>query len=142
MLVVLDTSVLVAGLRSQLGASAEILRRWNLREFQVAGTTAVFLEYEQVLRREEHRLPANFVDGFLSELAEIVVPVRIHFVWRPQLRDAGDEMVLEAAINGQAQAIVTHNRKDFSLGAARFGIAVLLPQEFLRHLQGRRETEW
>ena len=57
--------------------------------------------------------------------------MEVRFVWRPQLTDADDEMVLEAAINGQAEAIVTHNRRDFEPAAGRFGIAVLSPAELL-----------
>jgi predicted nucleic acid-binding protein len=131
MLIVMDTSVLVAGLRSRLGASAAALREIAAGRVGIVATPALFLEYEAVLKREEHSLPAQFVDGFLAELALCIVPVDIRFVWRPQLTDADDEMVLEAAINGQAEAIVTHNRRDFEPAAGRFGIAVLSPAELL-----------
>jgi len=63
-------------------------------------------------------------------------PVETHFLWRPQLRDLSDEMVLEAAVNGQAQAIVTFNRRDFGTAPAKFGIEVLLPREALALLKG------
>lgn len=55
--------------------------------------------------------------------------------WRPQLRDPGDEMVLETAVNGQAQAIVTFNRRDYSDKPGTFGIEVLSPAEALRRMQ-------
>jgi PIN domain len=51
----------------------------------------------------------------------VVEPVETHFMWRPQLRDPADELVLEAAVNGQAGAIVTFNRRDFGTAPARFG---------------------
>ena len=104
MRIVMDTSVLVAGLRSRLGASAASLREVAAKRVELAASPALFLEYEAVLKREEHGLLAHFVDGFLAELALLIVPVDIRFVWRPQLADADDEMVLEAAINGQAEA--------------------------------------
>lgn len=55
--------------------------------------------------------------------------------WRPRLTDVKDDMVLEAAVNGQCQAIVTWNIRDFA-AASEFGIAVLNPQTFLSTLKG------
>jgi putative PIN family toxin of toxin-antitoxin system len=132
MRVVLDTSVIVAGLRSKRGASWAILEWLKRREFQIASSPALFLEYEEVLNRPEHKLPWNLVDGLLTELAAVIHPVEVRFRWRPQLTDADDEMVLESAINGQAEAIVTHNRRDFETAARRFGIAVWDPAELLQ----------
>jgi len=37
----------------------------------------------------------------------------VHLRWRPQLRDPDDGLVLEAAVNGRADALVTDNVKDF-----------------------------
>ncbi len=135
MRIVMDTSVLVAGLRSRLGASAALLKEAAAKRVELAASPALFLEYEAVLKREEHGMPAHLVDGFLAELAILIVPVDIRFVWRPQLADADDEMVLEAAINGQAEAIVTHNRRDFERASSRFGILVLSPAELLQRLE-------
>lgn len=61
-------------------------------------------------------------------------PVESHFIWRPQLRDPGDELVLEAAVNGHADAIVTFNRRDFDVVAQRFGIELLIPAEVLKRI--------
>jgi len=98
----------------------------------------LFLEYEQVLKRREHRLNLEQVDGFLSEFAEIIEPIEIHFIWRPQLTDADDEMVFDAAVNGQVDAIVTHNRRDFEHAARRFGIHVWSPAALLWALRERK----
>jgi putative PIN family toxin of toxin-antitoxin system len=114
MRVVLDTSVVVAGLRSSRGASSALLRQLADRKFIGAASPALFLEYEEVLRRAEHQLPAADVEKFLTELAAVIEPVQIRFLWHPMLIDPDDEMVLEAAINGQAEAIVTHHRRDFA----------------------------
>jgi putative PIN family toxin of toxin-antitoxin system len=135
MLVVLDTSVIVAGLRSSAGASAEVLKQLGMHIFQIAASPAIFLEYEEVLKREEHRLPPDRVEAFLSELATVIYPVQIHFLWRPQLSDADDELVLETAINGRVRAIVTHNKRDFERVALRFGIEVWSPAELLQNLR-------
>jgi putative PIN family toxin of toxin-antitoxin system len=135
MRVVLDTSVVVAGLRSSRGASFQLLHQLADRRFAGAASPALFLEYEEVLKRAEHRLPAAFVESFLTELAALIDPVQIRFLWRPILLDPDDEMVLEAAINGHAEAIVTHNRRDFAAASDRFGIAVLSPGEFLTQLR-------
>ena len=137
MLIVIDTSVLVAGLRSRLGASAALLRQVGMGRVEITASPALFLEYEAVLKRETHGLPQEQVDGFLAELALCIRPAQIRFLWRPQLTDPGDEMVLEAAINGHAHSIVTHNRRDFVPAAHRFGIEVLSPAVLLERL--RRE---
>ncbi len=135
MLVVLDTSVLVAGLRSRKGASYALLEQLSVGTIQIAASPALFLECEQVLKRGEHGLAGSDVDGFLAELANIMEPVQIWFIWRPQLADAGDELVLDAAINGRVEAIVTHNIKDFVPVAQRFGIEAWSPAETLRILR-------
>jgi putative PIN family toxin of toxin-antitoxin system len=141
MRVVLDTSVIVSGLRSSSGASSALLHQLVDRKFIAAASPALFLEYEEVLNRAEHRLPAAPAEDFLTELAGVIEPVQIRFLWRPLLIDPDDEMVLEAAINGHAKAIVTHNRRDFAAASIRFGIAVLLPREFLTLLQQREVKE-
>jgi putative PIN family toxin of toxin-antitoxin system len=136
--VVLDTSVLVAGLRSRTGASNALLRLIANRELVALATPPLFLEYEDVLKRPEHRLAHGLdlseIDRLLSELAALLVPVETHFQWRPQLRDPNDEMVLEAAINGHADAIVTFNISDFETADERFGIEVLPPADLLRKI--------
>jgi putative PIN family toxin of toxin-antitoxin system len=131
MRVVLDTSVLVAALRSQSGASWAALEAARERRFRIAASQALFLEYEQVLKRAEPRLPEPVVNKVLENLAELADPVEIYFRWRPQLSDADDEMVFVAAVNGQADAIVTHNRRDFEQAARRFGIHVWSPAALL-----------
>ena len=139
MRVVLDTSVIVAGLRSRLGASNRILVAVAEGHCKPLITTALFLEYEAVLLRPEQQLatglsPAD-IEGFLAALASAAEPVEVDFLWRPQLRDPADEMVLEAAVNGRAEAIVTHNVTDFRAGAQHFGVATLTPAECLKDLR-------
>ena len=127
-------------MRSPRGASAAILRAADQgHDLTLLLTTALALEYEAVCSLPEHRLAAGLKLGdvvtFLDGVIAMAEPVEIHFLWRPQLRDAADEMVLEAAVNGRADAIVTFNRRDFSAAPERFGVEVLLPRDCLRRLR-------
>lgn len=140
---VLDTDVIVASLRSKTGASREIIRRIGLRQITALASVALLIEYEAVLKRPEHLQAANLtaaqVDLFLDTLAHLFVPVTPHFLWRPLLKDPNDEMIIEAAVNGQAQIILTFNTRHFGNAASRFGIQVLKPGEFLQRItQGIR----
>jgi putative PIN family toxin of toxin-antitoxin system len=131
---VLDTNVIVAGVRSPSGASAEILRMALLQRIALVCSVPLFLEYEAVLKRPEQLKAAGVseedVNNLLNVLAGKVQEVEIAYLWRPQLRDPADEMVLEAAVNGKAGAIVTFNQRDFLPQALRFGLQVKTPSQF------------
>jgi putative PIN family toxin of toxin-antitoxin system len=137
--VVLDTSVIVAGLRSRLGASNRLLELVAGQRVVPLVTTALFLEYEEVLKRPEQRLATGMdekdIAGFMAALASGAEPIEVHFLWRPQLADPDDEIVLEAAVNGRATAIITHNVRDFEPAAREFGIEVVTPGKFLTRLK-------
>ena len=137
--IVLDTSVVVAALRTRLGAGNAVLRLVAKRRLIALATPPLFLEYEEVLKRPEqqlvHGLTGDDVDDFLAELAALIEPVEVHFRWRPQVRDPGDEMVLEAAINGGANALVTYNVADFASAAQRFDIRVVKPGDLLKKVR-------
>ena len=100
---------------------------------------ALVLEYEATCRRLEHiaaaGLDAAEVDIFLAALVAMTEPVESHFIWKPQLRDPDDELVLEAAVNGRAAAIVTFNQRDFGAVPLRFGVEVLTPVEAVRRIR-------
>jgi putative PIN family toxin of toxin-antitoxin system len=135
---VLDTNVIVAAMRSPSGASAALLQAARRREIAPLANVALALEYEATCRLPEHRLAAGLTAAQVLEFVDAVIamvePVETHYLWRPQLRDPGDELVLEAAINGQAEAIVTFNKRDFGGAPARFGVAVLTPAEATRRI--------
>ena len=97
------------------------------------------MEYEAICSEAEHRLASGLsdreVDVFVNAVIALVEPVETHFLWRPQLRDPGDEMVLEAAINGHADALVTFNVRDFGAVPSQFGVELLLPREAIRRIR-------
>jgi len=137
--VVLDSSVVISGFRSRRGASYRLLDLAAGRQLVLLATPALFLEYEGVLKRPEQRKVSGLtlaqVDTALAALAAAVEPVEVHFAWRPQLADPDDEMVLDAAVNGRADALVTHNLADFAQAAPRFGLALLRPGELLERMK-------
>lgn len=135
----LDTNVIVAAMRSPTGASAALLRAARRREITPLANVALALEYEAICRLAEHRLAAGVtmdeVTVFVDAVVAMAEPVEGHYLWRPQLRDPADELVLDAAVNGQAEAIVTFNKRDFGAAPARFGLALLTPAEAIRRLR-------
>jgi putative PIN family toxin of toxin-antitoxin system len=137
MKLVLDTNVLVAGVRSRTGASNPLLIAGFRRRFVWCCSVPLFYEYEDVLNRAEFLLDTGVtrkeIAAFLEDVAATVTAVGIDFQWRPQLTDPDDEMVLEAAINCGG-TIVTHNARDFRDVPARFGLTLLSPAEALRRI--------
>jgi putative PIN family toxin of toxin-antitoxin system len=136
---VLDTDVIVAAMRSPAGASAALLR--SIRQGRAAFLLSVplALEYEAICRKSEHSLAAGLnerqVDIFVSAVIAMAEPVEAHFLWRPQLRDPNDEMVLEVAVNGRADALVTFNMRDYGDAPGRFGVDLLLPRTAIERVR-------
>jgi putative PIN family toxin of toxin-antitoxin system len=136
---VLDTSVMVAALRSSAGASRQLLLLALQRQFGLLLSVPLHLEYEAVLTRPEHLsasgLSAAEVIRVLNDVAAVARPVRLAYRWRPQLNDPDDDMVLETAINGVASAIVTFNARDFDSVSQRFACAIWSPGEALLNVR-------
>lgn len=139
MRLVLDTSVVVAAMRSPTGASAALLMQAQKGKVTLLANVALALEYEAACCRAEHVMAAGLtpheVGIFVDAVLAMMEPVESHFMWRPLLRDPGDEMVLEAAANGRADAIVTFNQRDFGAIPLRFGIEVLTPPIALKRIK-------
>ena len=136
--VVLDTNILIHARRSRTGASNALLRAVDDGAFRLLVSVPLFLEYESVLTRPEHLLASGLTERqaneFLDYLAILAEPVKLHYLWRPQLGDVADEMVLETAINARANCIVTFNTRHFG-PAARFGIEIVWPAEAIRRIR-------
>ncbi len=136
--IVIDTNVLVAGLRSRNGASFELLSRLTASQFELFLTVPLAMEYADVLTRPGMvPLPAHAIESFLDMICKLAIQQEVHFLWRPQLRDAKDELVLEAAVNAGAHFLVTHNLADFG-PAHRFDVRPVTPGQFLDLLDGER----
>jgi putative PIN family toxin of toxin-antitoxin system len=135
----MDTDAVVAAMRSPSGTSAAIIRAVRRRQATLMLSVPLAMEYESVCRRSEHReesgLSGQQVEIFLDAIIAMSEPVRTHFLWRPQLRDPNDEMVLEAAVNGRADALVTFNVRDYGTTPAQFGVEVLLPREAIARIK-------
>lgn len=138
MRLVLDTNVVVSAFRSRRGASNALLRLAVDGSIRPLCSTALFLEYEAVLSREETRAATGHslddVASVMRALAAVAEGIDIPFRVRPMLRDADDEMVLEVALNGQADAIVTHNVADFR-PAISLGVEITGPVDIIRRLR-------
>jgi putative PIN family toxin of toxin-antitoxin system len=128
---VLDTDVMVAAIRSDRGASRQLLLAALNRQFELLVSVPLIIEYEAVLTRPEHLVASGLssaeVGRVLDDVAAVARPVRLAFRWRPQLPDPDDDMVLETAVNGGAHAIVTFNQRDFLPAAKNFECSVILP---------------
>ena len=138
MKVVFDTSLLVAAVRSKQGASYALVSTLPSVQFQICLSVALYVEWQAVLTRTEHLPPnqqAENVLAFLRYLASIAHLQDIYYLWRPQLRDPNDDMVLELAVAAQAKYIVTHNIRDFQ--NLKFDVIAITPADFLKLLRSK-----
>ena len=138
---VLDTDVIVAAVRSARGASRVLVTAALERRYPVMASVPLMLEYEAVLTRPEHLAAAQIstsdVEVLLDAIALVIEPIRISYLWRPMLPDPGDDLVLETAVNGRADVVVTFNRRDFEPAAGRFRLEVVTPAGAVRRLEDR-----
>jgi len=134
---VLDTNVLVAAVRSRHGASFQVLSMVGPdAPFQLAVSVPLVLEYEMALKRSTE-LGERDAEVIVDYLCQVADRRRIHFLWRPFLRDPADEMVLEVAVEAEAEVVISHNVRDFEEVNERFGIRVLNPGAFLEWLEAK-----
>ena len=133
MRVVFDTNVLAAALRSKNGASYVLISMLPSPKFEPAVSVPLYLEYLDVLMRPEikpHGVSKTDVLSFLRKILSYSHKQSIYFNWRPWLKDADDDMILELAVASQSSYIVTFNLKDFA-NIELFGIEAVTPSNFL-----------
>lgn len=133
--IVIDTNVLAAALRSKRGASYRLLNLINSEKFSIHISVPLVLEYEDAAKKllEDIPLTEQDVDDILDYLCAVAQRHKIFYLWRPFLKDAKDDMVLELAVTADCDFIVTYNERDFQ-GAERFGLRVVTPKEFLEEI--------
>ena len=131
--IVIDTNILVSGLRSRQGMSYRLLSFLGGRLYRAVVTVPLVVEYEKSLCDPRTEVPFSAVDigKYLNYVCSVSDCRKVHFLWRPFLRDPQDDMVLEAAVCGQCEYIVTFNLKDFR-GIEKFGIVAITPGDFLK----------
>ena len=140
--IVIDTNILVSGLRSTAGASYLLLSLLEESAWIVCVSATMIFEYEEQLRKDqaESLLDDATIDEFLDIFCAEAEHIRLFYRWRPILTDPDDDILLETAVNGECGIIITYNVRDFR-GSERFGIRVITPKEFLTEqgiLKGER----
>jgi putative PIN family toxin of toxin-antitoxin system len=130
--IVIDTNVLIAGLRSQHGAAFRLLQLVGTERFEINLSVPLLLEYEDVLYRGTPTLSVSsaVVDAVLDFHCKVARHHQIYFLWRPFLRDPKDDLVLELAVKAGCEYIVTYNKRDF-VGVEQFNLQILDAGEFL-----------
>jgi len=133
--VVLDTNVLVSGLRSKRGASYKLLTLLEEGRFTTAVSVPLVVEYEKALVDPRTKAPFSRADigKFIDYICTISDKRKIYYLWRPHLPDPGDDMILELAVAGRCDFIVTYNIRDFK-GVGQFGIKILMPGQLIKLL--------
>ena len=136
--IVIDTNVLLSALFSNRGKSYKLIELLGVKanegvRFNVI-SVPLALEFEEVLLRPKNREKYDYftheeIRLIISDIVSVSHRTKLHFLWRPFLRDSFDDKVLETAVNGQAQAIITYNTKDFAGVKKYFDIEVLTPAE-------------
>ena len=130
--IVIDTNIIIAGLRSRNGSAFRLLELVGSEQFNIHLSVPLVLEYEDVLLRQLSNLTINVSDiqNFIDFHCAVASHHQIFFLWRPYLRDPKDDMVLELAVKAECDSVVTYNTRDFA-GIEQFGISAITPAEFL-----------
>ena len=135
MKIVIDTNVLFTALRSSRGASYKLVSLLPSGRFSIAISVPLIIEYEDVLRRG--KLPASIsekdISDFLDFLCYVGYRQDIFFLWRPFLPDPSDDLVLEVAVAGGCDAIITYNKRHFK-NVEKSGLRILNSKEFLSEI--------
>ena len=131
--IAIDTNIIVSALRSRNGYSFKLLSIIDDERIKVFISVPVVLEYEDAIKREKSniRFRKSEIDDFLDFISLIGEQRKIHYLWRPFLKDRKDDMFLELAVESESDFTITFNQKDF-VGVEKFGIKILTPKEFIK----------
>jgi putative PIN family toxin of toxin-antitoxin system len=137
LLAIIDTNVLLSGLKSRKGQSYKLLQKLLNNEFEIAISVPIILEYEAVLKKKLDKTiySEEDIESVINYLCKIGKQVKIFYLWRPFLKDPFDDHIIEAALTANCKYIITYNKKDF-LEVEQFGIRVLTPYNFMQRLGG------
>ena len=135
MKIVIDTNVLFAALKSRRGASYKLVSLLPSEVFSIAISVPLIIEYEDVLKRG--KLPAYITEKDIGDFIDFFCHIGdqqdIFFLWRPFLSDPSDDLVLEIAVAGGCDAIITYNKRHFK-NVEKFGLRIIDPKEFLTEI--------
>jgi len=131
--IILDTNIIYSALRSRNGASFLLFSLLPSMKFSLNISVPLILEYEDVLKRSSNDLKFSYdeIDRILDYLCSISNKHEVFYLWRPLLRDPGDDLILELAVKAKCTYIVTYNKQDFE-GVDAFGLRVVDAREFLQ----------
>ena len=135
--IVVDTSVVISALIGKIGPSREILRQCLQGKYQPLISNTLFLEYEDVSLRPKIQKQCPLDESEIQELLKafysVCVWVPIYYLWRPNLKDEGDNFLIELAVAGNAEIIVTNNIKDLDSAELSFeNLRIYKPEQLLR----------
>jgi putative PIN family toxin of toxin-antitoxin system len=134
--IVIDTNVLVASLRSDQGASFRLISLLGkTSRFEACISVPLILEYEEVLSRDDllPSAPLLAKQKFLNYICAVTAHCEIFYLWRPLLQDPDDEMLVELAMAGNCDTLITYNQRDLA-GAKSLGLRIQTPKEFLAEI--------
>jgi putative PIN family toxin of toxin-antitoxin system len=133
--IVIDTNVILAGLKSNKGASYLLLKQLNSNDFKLNISTTLILEYEYVLKRESQNLGLTLedIDDIINGICYLANQHKIYYLWRPLSKDPNDDFIIDLAIKSQVDFIISYNKKDLKT-IAKFNISLLTPKQFLQLL--------
>ncbi len=133
--IVIDTNVILAGLRSKNGASYKLLSILNDKRFQINISATLIFEYEEILKREKKQigLTNEEIDEIINGICYIADHHDIFYIWRPLAKDKDDDFLIDLALKCQAQFIISYNDKDLR-PIEKFGVSILTPKQFLQLL--------
>jgi len=144
MVITLDTNIIYQALRNPKGASGFIFKLFAQRILDIALSEPVFKEYEDVLKRssslKDIGTDIKIIDDILSYVAFWGIEHKIYYLFRPNLKDEKDNILVELAVSSQSKFIVTSNTKDFMNSELIINIPIITPAEFVKKWRSENEN--